>query len=218
LIWRERKRLEEFHIGYGALGIFILGPIMFSIILRVMSFSSTPQNFISIPWLQIAIALSLLAALIVKRPNLQKVTVKSVIWIIVSVVIGLVIGALSGYIISFAYPTQRGPAIAFPVFIFRFVRQLTQAATLEEPLFRGFLWGYLKRAGWKDIWICFFQSGLFVISHAYYITVNPILLVNVFICAFILGLVVWKSRSIANSMTVHGLFNSVADVVASSSF
>lgn len=218
LIWWERKRLEEFHIGYGSLGIFILGPIIFSILLKVMSFSSTPQNYLSIPWLQIVIALSLLAALIVKRPNLQKVTVKSVIWIIVSVVIGLVIGALYGYVNSVVFPTQRGSAVTFPLFIFMFVRQITWAAALEEPLFRGFLWGYLKKAGWKDIWICFFQSGLFLVSHAYYITVNPIIFINVFIAAFILGLVAWKSRSIANSMTVHGLFNSVGDIVAHSSF
>ncbi|WP_161796471.1 CPBP family glutamic-type intramembrane protease [Desulfosporosinus acididurans] len=48
-----------------------------------------------------------------------------------------------------------------------FLVQLNSAAILEEPLFHGFFWGYLKNWGWKESWIWLTQAGLFVIGHIY---------------------------------------------------
>ena len=215
LIWWERKRLEQFHIGYGAIGIFIFGPFIFIIALAFYNPFGTNVN---IPWGQILISTLLFIALVIQHPKLMKITTKSVLWIFISLLVGILGGALSGYILSIVRPTPSSGTITFPMFIILFIRQLTLAATLEEPLFRGFLWGYLKGLGWKDVWICFFQAGLFLIAHSYYITINLVLFINVFIFSFIMGFVAWKSRSIAKSMIVHGLNNSVADIVAHFSF
>ncbi len=208
LIWWERKRLEEYHMGYGAVGIFIAGPFIFAGMLALNN------HAFPIPWSQMLISLLLLIGLIIKRPALPRVTRKSAVWILISIPVGFAVGALSGYMGSVIMPGPKSTSISFPLFLLMFARQLTWAATLEEPLFRGFLWGLLKNYGWKDIWICFFQSGLFLLAHSYYITANILIFLRVFIAAFILGVVAWKSRSIANSMVVHGLTNSVADIVA----
>jgi membrane protease YdiL (CAAX protease family) len=39
------------------------------------------------------------------------------------------------------------------------IHQLAHAAIFEEPIFRGFLWGYLRKVNWKEKWILLFQAG-----------------------------------------------------------
>ncbi|WP_282433334.1 CPBP family intramembrane glutamic endopeptidase [Desulfosporosinus sp. FKA] len=94
-----------------------------------------------------------------------------------------------------------------------FLVQLNSAAILEEPLFRGFFWGYLKNRGWKESWIWLTQAGLFVIGHIYYINKAPLSFwIIVPLSGLVLGFLVWRTRTIATSMVAHGLINSVADL------
>lgn len=89
--------------------------------------------------------------------------------------------------------------------------QLSSAAISEEPLFRGFLWGYMKMRGIKSIWICLVQVLLFWFGHIYYIDtginfwlIHPLL-------AMLLGLLVWKTKSITHTMVFHASVNTFAD-------
>ncbi len=214
LIWWERKRLEQFHIGYIALGIIILIPFVYSILFHFYDPYGTIDR-LGYPLFRMIVAGLLLVTLIVQRPVLKKVTMKSVLWIIIAIAVGIVIGSLMGYVYSRLMPSEGSMTHTFPQMVSRFIRQLFYAAVNEEPLFRGFLWGYLMLKGWKNLWILLFQAGLFMIGHSYYITQNPGSLIGVFIAACILGIIAWKSRSIAGSMVTHGLVNSVSVIVQS---
>ena len=89
-----------------------------------------------------------------------------------------------------------------------FVYQLGYAAISEEPLFRGFLWGFLRKAGWREIWIWVFQAGLFWVGHIYYFGKLPVSFWLVVPAGgLMLGLLAWRSLSIATSMAAHAAMN-----------
>lgn len=94
--------------------------------------------------------------------------------------------------------------------------QTTNAAVWEEPLFRGFLWGYLRRAGWKDIWIWPFQAILFTLGHVYYLQ-NEALgpwLIRMMVPSLVIGFIAWQAKSVFASMVTHGMFNAIHDMLA----
>jgi membrane protease YdiL (CAAX protease family) len=89
------------------------------------------------------------------------------------------------------------------------------AGIAEEPFFRGFLWGSLRKLGLKDVWIWLIQAGLFWLGHTYAL-VNGAPWSFFFIVpvgGLVLGLLVWRSRSIAVSMAAHGLANGVGQII-----
>lgn len=100
-------------------------------------------------------------------------------------------------------------------FLGSFIIQLSNAAVTEEPFFRVFLWGLLKKTNWKDSWICLFQAALFMLGHIRYLgKANYSFFILVPIAALILGLLAWRSKSIGTSMITHALINSVGSIVA----
>jgi len=53
--------------------------------------------------------------------------------------------------------------------VFMFLYQMGNSAIIEEPAFRGFLWGHLEQRGWSGVRIWFFQAALFWLAHVRYI-------------------------------------------------
>ena len=209
LIFLQRDTLEKHHIGFFALVIFLLAPI-----LKLLVYLSIPHSA-PYSWIEIAASVSLFVALLITRPKLRRrKTTQVLLWLLVAVVAGAGLGVLFGYLISFQSP--RGPMHpTLTYFVSAFLAQLGNAAVLEEPLFRGFLWGFLKMARWKDVWIWLFQAGLFMLGHSYYLgSANISFFLVVPIGGLVLGLAAWRSRSIGTSMIMHGLANSLGDMVA----
>ena len=93
--------------------------------------------------------------------------------------------------------------------------QMTMAGVFEEPLFRGFLWGYLRHASWKDSWIWLFQAFVFTLGHVYYLRTEAIgpWFVRIMLPALLLGLIAWRAKSIFASMVTHGFFNASGDML-----
>jgi hypothetical protein len=90
--------------------------------------------------------------------------------------------------------------------LLRIPQQMGYAAVTEEPFFRAFLWGYLRKAGWKHGWILLFQALLFVLAHVYTLKDFPISFwVIVPVGAVALGLLVWRSRTLVSSLAAHAM-------------
>jgi membrane protease YdiL (CAAX protease family) len=120
---------------------------------------------------------------------------------------------MEGFLLRFQITRIAGKIVPSLFYILP-TQQLVIAAIPEEPLFRGFLWGVLKRYKWRDVWILFFQAGLFLFGHIYYYGGMPISFwVVVPTGGIILGILAWKSRSITTSMTAHAFINAIAQVV-----
>jgi membrane protease YdiL (CAAX protease family) len=98
------------------------------------------------------------------------------------------------------------------------VAQILMAAVMEEPLFRGFFWGYMRKAGCRNAWIWLFQALLFTAGHVYYLSSEPpgAWFVRMMLPALLFGLMAWGAKSIFASMVTHGTFNAVSDMLAHS--
>jgi len=159
LIWWERGRLADFYIDRLALSIIILFKPIETLILMTWGFDTAltfPHWGSLIVW---AIAAGLFIALWrshLHLPGAQKSNWK---WFGVGIGIGIGVAILLGYPMSiqinsspFTYPLHLWDILTIlaqqvPSFFY----QLGYAAVSEEPLFRGFLWGYLSKAGWRNI-------------------------------------------------------------------
>lgn len=207
LILAERERLAEYHIDTMALVLLVGAP------LAEAASTVLWQNY-NLPgreW-KAAIAVGLIIALLVKRPALPKRGGKRValnvgIGVLVGIVVAVVVGLMLIPQETFSFGIEASPLLL--VMLPRgFVLQLANAAAVEEPLFRGFLWGRLKAHGWKESRIWLFQAVLFMVGHLYYLgTANYSFFLVVPFGALALGAVAWRTRSIGSSMIAHGLCN-----------
>jgi len=220
LIWLEQDRLVLFHIDALVIVMIVFLKPLETLFLMVYSdnhllaFPGFPSLLI---WVSAAVFFFVLRK---QRPDLLKVRKTSWRWFGLGVLAGIGKALLLGYPMA----RQLGPnppyykPILFnallpvlPYFLF----QLGYAAVAEEPLFRGFLWGHLRKAGWNEWWIWPFQTLLFMLGHLYYLPQQPVpFWIVVPIGGLVQGLLAWKSRTIASSMAAHGLSNALTTTVA----
>jgi len=208
LIGWEWKNLREYHLT--PLSILIL--ILFPALSKLSQLSFDPNNMLAFPKLLsfpfFVIAGILIYLVIRKKMDFKVGLGKDLIWFAIGALMGLFIAAFEGVImIKFlGYPQK-----AFPGYLslISSIYQLGFAACPEESLFRGFLWGALRKLRIKEIWILFIQALLFALGHIFYLSSeNGLLSVGlVFAGALIMGLLVWRSRSLSSSMAYHAFFN-----------
>ncbi len=89
-------------------------------------------------------------------------------------------------------------------FILLFLAVVVVAGIAEELLFRGFIQGALERR--LDVTRAVLLSALFfAVLH-----INPWWFVQILILGFVLGILAWRSQSIAPGIVVHVVNNSIA--------
>jgi hypothetical protein len=146
----------------------------------------------------------------VQRSKVLPISSAGLRWLLIAMGAGLATSLVLGFPFSFQVPAQvlsmwRESLKEVPV---SFIYQIGYAGVIEEPVFRGFLWGYLIKLNWSDRRIWLVQAGLFTLAHIYYINTYPIsFFVIVPVGALALGYLAWKSRSVATSMVAHGMMN-----------
>ncbi len=221
LVWWERDRLPEFHIDKLALYTIILFKPVQTVLLSVLVDPTDPlafPNFLSLVcW---AIAIALLVALWINRPGLVKFSKVNFKWFGIGVGVGLLAALLLGFPMSLQVDRTQlsGPVKILSLLVDvlpLFFYQLGYAAVTEEPLFRGFLWGVLKNAGWKNVWIWLFQAALFMLAHIYYFNRYPIsfwLIVPA--GALLYGALVWRSKTLSSSLATHAMLNALGPTIA----
>jgi hypothetical protein len=217
LIWWERERLADFHIDGLALWIILLfKPIQTLYLTLIWHFDSDPLAFPNWPGLCFwVIAGGLVLALWLSHTPWPKLTRRSFIWSGLGILVGLVLALMLALPMSIQVPDAPpfSGAVAWAALregVPSFFYQMGYAAVSEEPLFRGFLWGYLRQAGWKNRWILLTQAGLFVLGHIFYINTAPISFwIIVPTGALVLGGLVWRSKSLSSSLAAHATVNGI---------
>ena len=211
LILLKRDSLSDYYIDRLALALILLAPTGKIIICAVFQFPIELDA-----WLGVAISACLLVALLLLRPKLhQNVVSRGLLWVLIAMAVGIGLGIVGGFFLKLQNPEFQTLPFQLPQAVQGFFIQLANAAAPEEPLFRGFLWGFLKKLHWKELWIWLFQALLFVLGHLYYLGVsNYSFFLLVPMGALVLGLLAWRSRSIGTSMIAHGLTNSLGMLVA----
>lgn len=205
LIFLERERLEEYHIDSLALALLLGAPIAVLIGRMAGGYALPGQE------IKAVFAVMLLVALLIRRPVLpRRGAGRTAGCIGAAVLAGAALAVVSAFVLSFQ-TSQVIDLSALPSagrLLYGSLYQLDYAAAAEEPLFRGFLWGRLRKCGWKDHWIWLFQALLFAVGHAYYVgSSNISAFLAVPLGALALGLIAWKTRSVGASMIAHGITN-----------
>lgn len=206
----KRDSLAEYHIDRLALSLLILAPIGCLVTQRLLwDWNAFPAS----TYVNAGLSVLFLIALLIWRPTMpHKGTGFALKWVAAAIFVGACLSFVVSYFIHFQIDVPPGILMSarVPRAILLIFTQLSTAAALEEPLFRGFLWGILKARGWKEIWIWLFQTLLFMLGHIYYLgSFNYSFFLVVPLCALVLGLAAWRSRSIGTSMIAHGIINSL---------
>ncbi len=208
LIWWEWKNLRVNHFTPLTLIMLIIFPVLSKIILRFFNPNSILvfPKILSFSFLLTAIVLLLIVRH--KKIDLRADLGKDTAWFLVFAVIGLAFAVFETFVLIKYMDFPKNPypgliALVSPIY------QLGYAAPLEECLFRGFLWGGLKEFKIKEFWILIIQTTIFTVGHMYYLNIgNGLLYISmIFVGGLIEGLIVWRTRSLASSISFHAFFN-----------
>jgi membrane protease YdiL (CAAX protease family) len=209
LIWWERDRLASNHIDPLVVAMVILFKPLSAVILPVWGQGSPLEFPKPLSFSFLIISIGLLVCLWRSEYRFGGKPGKSFAW--------LLVGALGGALMALVYTLIKmefyNIEIPHPVDSIALISPIYQmgyAAVDEEPLFRAFLWGALRRLGLKDLWILLIQAALFALGH-YYRPGSD--LAGTFFLALCLGLLAWRSRTIASSMGFHAFWNGSAFLV-----
>ena len=216
ILW-ERDQLADYYVDRLSLAIIILiKPV--ETIIRAKFFQGVVPGLAFPKWPSLMIWLTAIFLVIMLRRkplNLPKFRLGSFRPFLIGIVFGIVSVVLLGYPVSLIL-TKVGNfrnISLIRIFVTGFLYQLGYAAITEEPLFRGFLWGYLRKSQWKEKWIWLFQAGLFAIAHLHHLRYPGRSFISVLViipvAALIFGLSTWRTRSIAASMAAHATYNAL---------
>lgn len=213
LIFREKDHLADFFINKLAVVIFILSATIFRLI--APSFDSSIKWIVPIFW---GIAATLIILLRKKGVNFEKIRADNYIWLFNGFAIGLFLSfilAIPRYLALEEQIQQSSHSIVylFVFFLASFTAELVNTSVIEEFIFRGFLWGCLRKTGMADKWILVIQAGLFWVAHINYIDRGYSFWVALPVGGLALGLVAWQSKSIVTSMITHSVVNAMAYII-----
>jgi len=213
LIWWELDRLSDYHLDTLAVMTIILFKPMQTLTLKLWGFDDDLLTFPSPSLIVWFIAIVFMIAIWRNRSKLPGIKPISLGWLLIGMMIGLLTALFLSFPMSLQIPSDqvsrglsaRNALAGIPM---TFIYQVGYAAVTEEPLFRGFLWGYLRKLKWNELWIWLFQAGLFMFGHIYYINQHPISFwIIVPVGGLMCGWLAWRSRTIASSMMAHGMMN-----------
>lgn len=157
------------------------------------------------------ISIFLISVYLKRKVNSNQAWSNSIWWFVCGGIIGITFYVLEGLgmikLLHFPFPPNPGvSSLIYPFY------QLGYAAVPEEPVFRGFLWGGLRKAGVKDIWILFIQAFLFTLAHIGMLSLErgALYIALIFMCATVMGVLVWRSKRLSSSIAFHGFGNGSA--------
>lgn len=216
-ILRRRSQLSEFHITGCAFAMFLAAPVVSPLLQRLLGepLLRSPVNWswrMVLDWPTIAVSI-VLTLIFVWKSSEFRLGRDRLSGILLGLGVGLVFGLVPELVPiggGSAWPLARRHVLSGDVVVTMLVSQLATAAAMEEPLFRGILWGYLRRRGWHWARILIAQAVLFWIGHIYHLVQHPThFWLWVPLAGIVFGLVAWRTRSVAASMVTHSLANSI---------
>jgi membrane protease YdiL (CAAX protease family) len=210
-IWLERDDLAAYHIDKLSIILLILFVPLSTLVLPVfIGNSSWPMAFPNLP----ALCLWWIAILFffMMRGTLSAMPwprAKGWSWVGMGAAGGLVL-ALVMVLVWLPIRPHSGDVPEFePWMLWSFVYQVGYAGLMEEPVFRGMLWGTLRKLGWGELWIWLLQAVLFSAAHgAFWQDSNAILSgVSILVGGLFFGFLAWRARSIAPGALAHAFYN-----------
>lgn len=207
IVW-ERKNLAAHHINPLAILLLIFFPFLAKLILPFYD-STNPLSFpYPLSFSFFLIGGFLLFFVIKNKLNFRPGIKREFLWFAGCAFLGLLVSELESILLIKLLNFPQGTFPGFLALTSPFY-QLGYAASMEEPLFRGFLWGALRKLNLPDIWILFIQALIFTAGHLFYLTTDHglIFVMITFTNALLMGLLVWRTRALSSSMAFHAFYN-----------
>ena len=209
LIYEERENLANSNIDKSFLILFLI----FGSILRIMN-SGNPIILCVGNLLFVLIAFWLFIVMRKSKPQFSHPRLMGV-WLLIAILVGIWEVALFAGL-GFFEDTLSGllSKTTYNV-VGYFFYSLGNPALSEEPVFRGFLWGIMRRFGYKEKTILCFQAILFTLAHFDFNSKQPVVVffVGTLIFSVLVGFIAWKSRSVTPGLVAHALHNTMVYLV-----
>jgi membrane protease YdiL (CAAX protease family) len=178
-------------------------------VFRTLLYTSGHATFFLVLELIVYIISSLLLLYLLKQDRgfeLPKISLSHFVFCISGALLGIGIGIFQAWLHQSLKPIHLGDFSG--QFITYFFYSLSVPVIMEEPLFRGFLWGYLREKGFQETPIWIIQACIFSLIHVTKWHSLP-LLVEAFAFGLIIGSIVRFTRSLAPAMTFHAAVNGI---------
>jgi membrane protease YdiL (CAAX protease family) len=210
LIWVERHNLSENNIDKCSIFIFL---IFGSILRPIYTANIFLKGITYITFLLISGSLFLA----LRRTKIELSNSRNLIF---GIFLGSIwiIGEIVLWFVSSASP-EKIPWFQvkwLPSFVLLFFHYLSSNSISEEPVFRGLLWGVLRRSNFTNKHIILIQATLFTIGHINLYLAKPIsyyigFLGGLFIFSLFQGFIAWKSQSIVPCYLIHAFHNTMGN-------
>lgn len=122
---------------------------------------------------------------------------------------GLVVARTSAGLAGFTSMPEPAAQLSLAGIAFTFSFAMGHSAILEEPVGRGFLWGFLEQRNWKPAVIWLVQAAVFWVSHLRYIESPFTFWAALPIGGLMFGWLSWRSGSVAAALLAHAAYNTV---------
>ncbi|HEY3316717.1 MAG TPA: CPBP family intramembrane glutamic endopeptidase [Bacillota bacterium] len=208
LIWLERRRLPDFHLDGLGLLLFLLAPAvgLFAWKTGLPGVETGPP----VGLVNLGMAGLLVITLLVGGFRPPRPAPRVFGWLIIGALAGFGLGLLQGAM-AWSMGLHGRVALIPLAVVARLSDELASAVVSEEPVFRGFLWGYLRKAGLSDFQTLLVQAALFWVAHFFQASkgfgVGFFLLIPV--GSLVFGFLAWRARSISASMAAHSVVNAI---------
>lgn len=208
LVWLERRRLPDFNLDGLGLLLFLVSPAFGLLAWKtgVPGAEAGPQ----VSLINLGMAGMLLIALLVSRARVPRLAPKVFRWVVMGILAGIGLSLLQASI-AWIMGLLKVSALSPLTIVARLSDELASAVVSEEPVFRGFLWGYLRKAGLSDIQTLLVQAALFWVAHFFQagrgFSAGFFILIPV--GSLVFGLLAWRARSVTASMAAHSVVNAM---------
>jgi membrane protease YdiL (CAAX protease family) len=128
----------------------------------------------------------------------------------IAFLVGFLVIATNASIDVIFYDNEiRNPFVIMALSPLTFVTKFLLNALPEELLFRGLLWGTLRRFNLSHFSILCIQAILFWAGHWFYYVhyENPYWWISTLFAGLVFGIVAWKTKSLLASAIVHSIAN-----------
>jgi membrane protease YdiL (CAAX protease family) len=206
LIWSERKQLHEYHLEKFSLFLFILS----SIARRRLGINGEVYYLI-------LIALSGLSVIIVMYINRSRIQKTNIRWALAGAFWGCVLLILTFFCESFQWKIWIDETLVSDNLVLLVLRQVVYnysfGVIIEEMIFRGFLWGYLRKMGWEEKKIFWVQGIVFCLSHLYRIKTPVTFFITIPLLTFVSSKLVQRFRQVFPSILSHLITNTMTPIL-----
>jgi membrane protease YdiL (CAAX protease family) len=204
-MWLERNNLGDFHFD------------RMSLITIVISSFFVFRNKLGIPgeeYYLLIIGFSGLLIATILWQNWFQIPITSWRWVAISIVMTsliLIPTTVIDYIINNSTAGLKFDIVGSILFTVR--DNLSFTVTIEEPIFRGFLWGYLCKLGWEENKVIAVQAVLFWFLHLRSFSFLLIFLLSLPLIILTYNYLVQRSKQIFPSIISHLLYNTMVSLI-----